>query len=302
MEILAELGERQLLLEYALRETVPGVVEVAVEALFPEPAELLVHTLRLGRGINAHLRIRYHVTASNYLSAGNEIAALYATRQRRLHPDVIEAAGLAYLKAMAPYFSRYLRAPLVNYAAALRDQGRKAVEGIGIFVGSDGTDTWSRASQGAIEAAIALRRMDEEVDRTEVQRMFDEVPAAMDPVYYRSLKTRVRLRWVIFDAGLEADPRPLLQLAGDRALEVAPDLLTTLLKRQQYRECERIAREVADVYHYREGFCFWPLVNFLESRGLVDVASLSWHPTQPLAPYVRARQLNIDPPPWWRWL
>src|SRR5262249_25159074 len=63
MEILAELGQRQLLLEYALRETVLGVVEVAAETLFPEPTELLIHTLRLSRGINANLRIRYHVIA-----------------------------------------------------------------------------------------------------------------------------------------------------------------------------------------------------------------------------------------------
>jgi hypothetical protein len=141
MEILAELGQRQLLLAYALRETVPAVAEAAAEALFPEPVELLLHTLRLGRGINAHLRIRYHVTASNYLYAGHEIAALYARRKRPLHPDVIEAAGLAYLKPMAAYLPEHLRTRLVNYAEALQQQGKKAVEGIGLFVGSDGTDT-----------------------------------------------------------------------------------------------------------------------------------------------------------------
>jgi hypothetical protein len=302
MEILAELGQRQLLLEYALRETVLGVVEVAAETLFPEPTELLIHTLRLSRGINAHLKIRYHVIASNYLYAGSEIAALYARRQRRLHPDVIEAAGLAYLKPMGVYLPRYLGTRLVNYADALQHQGRKAVEGIGVFVGSDGTDTWSRASQCAIEAAIALRRMDEEVDRTEVQRMLGEVGAAMDPAHYCSLKTRVMLRWVVFDAGLEGDPGSVLQLAGDRALEVIPDLLTTLLKRQEYRDCERIACAVPEVYRFQQGFCFWPLVNYLESVGLLDVAPLSWHPTSPLAPYVQARRLKIDPPPWWQWL
>src|SRR5215469_6646420 len=242
MEILAELGQRQLLLEYALRETVPGVADFAAETLFPEPVELLVHTLRLGRGHTAHLTIRYHVTASNYLYAGSEIAALYAGRKRRLHPDVIEAAGLAYLKPMATYLRGYLGAPMVNYADALQQQGRKAVEGIGLFVGSDGTDTWSRASQCAVEAAIALRRMDEEVDRAEVQRRFDEVCSAMGPEHYRSLKTRVMLRWVVFDSASEADPRPVFRAAGDRILEVIPDLLTTLLKRQEYRTCERIAR------------------------------------------------------------
>jgi hypothetical protein len=296
MRILAALGERQLMVEYALVETVPAVLDIAAGALYPEPLELVLHMLRPVRGRDPRLHMRYQVALNNYLYAGTEIAALFARSRDGLHPDVIEAAGLAYLRPMAQYLPAYARAKLLTYARALRDHGRQAVAGVEILVSSDGSDEWSRASLCAVEAVVALRRMEEEVDRAEVSRMLGELDTAMDSSKYCSRRTRAMLRWVEYDAGRESDPGPLLRLGGDRPPACLPDLLTTLLKRGEYGDCERIARDTPDVYCWAPGFCFWPLVNFLEARGLLDVAD-----KHGMEAYARARQSIIDPPPWWTW-
>jgi hypothetical protein len=243
----------------------------------------------------------------NYVHAGDAIAALYERRKDRLQPDVIEAAGLAGLKPMAPYLTGYLRSPLVSYADAVRVHGKRAEAGVRILAGSDGTDEWSRASLCAIEAAVALRRLGADVERAEVERMLGEIDAALDPAHnhparYCAGRTRAMLRWVGFDAGWESDPEAILRPGGDRPPACLPDLLTTLLKRGESAACERIAREAAEVYRWGQGeFCYWPLVNFLETRGLLTFDPLTGHPYRHLEAFAWARRWNVPPPAWWRW-
>jgi hypothetical protein len=49
------------------------------------------------KGPDANLCMRYHIPFGNYQYAADALAYAYYRRRTRLHPDVIEAAGLAEL-------------------------------------------------------------------------------------------------------------------------------------------------------------------------------------------------------------
>jgi len=301
LHMLADLGRKELLLAHALRERVPGVVDVACAYLFPEPIELLKHALTMTKGMDAHLTMRWHIPDGNYLYAQEAIADLYRPRRSRLHPDVIEAVGLARLRAMCPFLIRYLAGPMVNIRVARETMAASAVAGIGVSVASDGSDTWSRPSACAVEAAVALRRADQPIAVEQAERMLSEACSAMDSSTFMARSTRARLEWVLFDTGARSGLDKLLALMQATPGAAEGDLLTTLLKRGDIRKAESISRDIPSVYLVWRGFCFWPVTDFLRHCGLLDVERYGRHPTMNLYGYMRARRLGIAAPEWWSW-
>jgi len=295
MALLAELGEHDRILKYALREKVPAVIDIAADALYPEPVELLLHMVSVVKGPDANLCLRYHVPFGNYLYAADALAYAYHRRRMHLHPDVIAAAGLAELATFTPFLEKYLSALLENIKSA-RDRGvLRSTDGVCVSVNSDGSDTWTRAASCAIEAAVALRRIGIEFSPVNVNRMVFELPEAMHDCYQRRL-THAKLLWVLFDLGDDSLRSSVLNAVDDGMRDVVADVLTTLLRRRQFRDAEQLARRADVIYAHRGEFHFWPLCDFLDSRQLLKSHFL--HDDK----YRRARNHRIGPPHWWSWI
>lgn len=302
MEILAELNLKEAILDHALKEKILAVVEVAAEALFPEPPELLRHMLTMAKGPDANLVIGFHIPKGNYLYAENVITDIYRPRKSRLASDVVAAIGYSYLqRAGADFLPRYLSASLMTHKTAFERLGPKAVAGVEFFQGWDGSDSWSRTSALAIEAAVALRRLDVAVPLSDIHRMLKELPEAIDAKHQVRLMTEARLEWILFDAGETADAGHLIALVERGATQIVADLATTFLKRKQFDAVVDLAGRFNEAHFAVDGFCYWPLINFLENRGLMDVGPYGDHRAGPLYGYRRARTMNLAPPPWWEW-
>jgi hypothetical protein len=301
MRMLIDLAAWDQVLEHSLKEHHGRVLDLACGALFPEPVELLKHLVTVEKGPNANLEMAYHVPESNYVYAQHAIADVYRRRKNRLHPDVIEAIGLARLTALCPFLPRYLDARLMAVSDARRKLGPKAVAGIDVFVSSDGSDTWCRPSACAIHSAIALRRADQPVEVEQVERMLAEITTAMSSDCYTARWTHAALKWVQFDAGVLDDLAEVLSLVGS-VPEVVGDFVTTFLKRGEQSTAARIAAAVPSVYLVCRGFCYWPLADFLNSQGILDVSRYGRHRTQAYYGYRRARLMGIEPPAWWSWI
>lgn len=297
---LVELGEREHVLRVALASTEGAMHEIAGELLYPEPVELLRHMLASARGPDAPLVARYQLPSCNYLYAEDAIAEVFEPRGKRLACDAIEGLGLACLRRMAPTLRKYLDAEILGLVEAEARYGeKKASAGVKIFVG-DSRDWYLAAdSEKALAAVVALRRMDQPVDPAILDRMESQLRAALALKSGREKRYLGMLLWARFDVTGEG-LREMIDTCSSVAMH--PDIATTLLKRGRTGEIDALVREVGDVYFEPMGFCHWPLVDYLASRKLIDVASLSGHSTHSCYAYSRARRHGLAPPPWWNWL
>jgi hypothetical protein len=300
MRELIALGAMDDVLKVALASAEGGILDLANEALFPEPVELLLHNLTCARGPDANLALRYLLPQSNYLYAQAAIVDVFGSRGKRLTRDAIEGFGLAAMQGMAPAIQKSLFAPLINLnEATRRDGATKAARGVRIFVG-DSTDWYlSSDSEKAIAALVALQRLGVSTPMDVLDRMESELRATMRLDNAPSLRYLASLMWVRFDMtgeGLET------MLATCESMCLYADIATSMLKRAQHAEVEELVRTIGDVYFDPGGFCHWPLVDFLSSRKLIDLESLSNHPMRCCYTYVRARNRGLAPPPWWNWI
>jgi hypothetical protein len=305
MEMLCELHATEQILQHALAERDSGVLEIASEALDPNPPELVRHLLTQPSSWNASLYMRFHVARRNYLHAEETIRDVYSTR-RTLTLDVIEGIGRAYLRSLSTTLNRRLSVPLELYEDALRAKGEKAVAGV------DRTryGEWSRDACSAIRSVVALTRLDAEFDVREAMRLLDEAERIQHELTRRQdyrvkerairdiLGTRAYLEWILFDKGVRTTPESVHKLIKEGAIEVLPDLGTTLLKRGDDRFLTRIARELPLQYFIEAEFCFWPLMNWLEVAGVLPKGEYS---KGHLEQFWRARESGVQPPPWWKW-
>jgi hypothetical protein len=297
MEELIELGEIAVAMEFALKESVPAVLDSLLEATFPEPTDLLVHVLTMERGPNASLASRYHLPRGNYLYAEDAIVNSHWHKGARMPIPTVEGLGLAYVRSISPVLERMLDARMVNLEEAKRSGAKSG--GVERFVDQEERHTWSGGSKRAVVAAIALSRMDVVVDSRFIKDLLVETRRAMEDCAERRV-TIAELTWVLFNLG-DVSLDDLLSSIGGPS-RVLPDVATTLLKRGQCEEVARLVRDFGEVYFVEDEFCFWPLLDYMHYERLADIVSYGRHPTQPGSAYLRARRLGLAPPPWWEWL
>lgn len=297
MEELIELGELVIAKEFALKESVPAVLDPLLEATFPEPTDLLLHALTMTRGPDASLASRYHLPRGNYLYAEEAIVEVYRRKGPRLPILTIEGLGLAYMRGIGPVLERLLRSSMVNLEDAKRSGEKSA--GAGRFIDQEERHAWSTNSKRAVVAAVALSRMDIPVDSKRIQELLLETQQAMADCPEKRA-TIAELTWVLFN--LDAAPLDdLLPLLED-GLRVLPDVATTLLKRRRFGEVSTLVRDFGDVYFVEDGFCFWPLLDHLRHEKLANIERYGRHRSRPAHAYLRARRAGLAPPAWWSWL
>lgn len=300
MQTLVALGEREEVLRVALTDTEGTMHDLASELLYPEPVELLVHMLVSAKGPDAPLVARHQLPSCNYLYAEDAIVEVLEPRGKKLPYDTIEGLGLAYLRGMAPTLRKYLNTDILSIADATARFGEKrATAGVRFFTG-DPMDWYLCAeSEKALAAVVALHRMDHPVDLAILDRMEQQLRSTLELTSGREIRYLGMLLWSKFDItgqGLQETMR----ICGSVAMHA--DIATTLLKRGQAGEIDSLIKATGDVYYMPEGFCHWPLVDYLANRKLLDIEVLSAHPTRSCYPYVRARKTGLGPPPWWNWL
>ncbi len=301
--MLAELGERELMYQYAMVDPVPAVVDVACEALYPEPIPLLLKTVTMVKGADANLTMRYHIPHGNYLYAEKQLVETYRKRKSRLTKHSIEGAGLAYLRSFGEYLPRYLNCWMLTYAQAKERLGPRAVSGVMRMIDSDGSDTWSREAECGVAAAVALRRLDLSVPEGQIRRMLEEASMAMKPDLYTARETQAILQWVLFDAGFTTAIDPLIEAVRGGIGNVLPDLLTTFLRRGEFARVVALAQEFNESLMVdQDAFHFWPLIDLLHTKDIQSPYATGQSPKFGCRGYVRAKLLGDAPPPWWKWM
>jgi hypothetical protein len=107
----------------------------------------------------------------------------------------------------------------------------------------------------------------------------------------------------LFDQGLRTDLDFLLRVADPSTSGCCalPDLALTLLKRGEENLLKRVVEDRPLVFFLAPEFCFWPLINWLETTQLLKADEFGKTKNGSLHGYWQARKRGIDPPPWWRW-
>lgn len=308
MERLIATGNLDLLAEHALTEKDQGLIGLAVEALYPRPPpELLCHLFAVGRQPTPMRAVEYWLPKGNYLYAEAAIFDLYGPRTRTLAPGVIRAIGRGYLKSFAPRLTGLLGGSMVNAKTAFDEKGVKALRG-GDYFGqktvkkkADGSLTigweyqnlekmWAAESQRVVEAAVAIRRLDGPIDLREIDRLIQEARTVGPD------SDIDKLRWVRFDVAVDGFLDSVMTREKWQFL-LAPDLALSLLKRGLLAEIEALAAKFGPFSLYESRFCYWPLLDHLEHRGILKVED-RWLGAND---YLKARKNGVAPPPWWQW-
>ena len=305
MEMLCELNVPELIVEYALREKDSDILSVVSEELEFHPPELIRHLLTQPSSYFATLHMRFTVARGNFLYAEDVVHSVYAAR-RSLTLDVIEGIGLAYLRSLGDLLQKYIRVPLELYQDALRSKGPKAVAGV------EGIDAngWSRDGWAAVRAIVALARTDSHCDLGHVQERLEDTIRIGRGVLPKNriarsiLGTRAQLEWALFDKGGPSTFDNVVGLVRQGAIEILPDLASTLLKQQRNDMLESLVREYPKVFFVAQEFVYWPLMNWLELNGILadeEYGGKDGIKEGGLYRYWRARKKGISPPPWWKW-
>lgn len=310
MQMLRDLKEEAMIVEFALKERSSEVLSVASEAIDRPPPELVRHFLTQPSSDDATLYMRFHVALDNFLYAEDDIYNVYRTK-RNLNLDVIEGIGLAQLRSLGQLLHRYADVPLELYHDALRHRGWKAVAGVDDF-----HQSWSRAGWAAIKSAVALARLgaihDHDViarlleDAERLQRQWatrDDIRDTTQAAGEREMcSTKAQLTWCLFDAGDQSKFGIVMDYVELRegATDVLRDLATSLLKRGEIQELRKLAQHYPHVFFVgvQVEFCYWPLVNWCDMSGAFPPGEFS---SGCFSNYRRARESGIAPPPWWTW-
>lgn len=300
LELLA-MGEKDRVLQAALAGNDESAIDVACDAFFPEPPELLRVLIEGRRGRDASLLPRFHLPMGNYLYAEPLIVEHYGGKGKRIAVDAIVGLGLAYMRGMAPAFQKLLGLPIANAIEELRPPERPTFFPDKYDRPLPGHDHLSMDGLRVLEAVMALHRLDHPVAAATLDRIDKQVEASLATAEWARRAWKLKLQWARFDAGHNDDLTGLI--AGMAAArEIAPDLATTLLKRGRSRDLDLLFAEFDPVYFLPRGFIDWPLANTLEARGLRRFVMPP--PERILVvedSYARARQKGLAPPPWWSW-
>jgi hypothetical protein len=308
MEQLIVAGHLDLLVEHALTEKDEGLIGLAVEALYPKPPpELLCHLFAVGKQPTPLRAVEFWLPRSNYLYAEDAIFRLYGPRTRKLAPGVIRALGRGCQKKFALHLATLLGGSMVNAKTAFEAEGVKVLTG-GDYLGrravkekADGSPAviWeyehlernvTADSQRIVEAAVAIRHMGASIDVSEIDRLIHEVERRTDgPNQWIS-----KLKWVRFDIAAVGNLETVL--AGE-FLPMHPDFGLSLLKQDLLSEIDALAAKFGSFSLYNSAFCYWPLLDYLECRGILKIEE-RWLGAKD---YLRARKHGVPPPPWWQW-
>ncbi|MDX2218481.1 MAG: hypothetical protein SF172_05605 [Burkholderiales bacterium] len=298
---LLELGEKERVLHAALTSSDAIAIDVACDAFFPEPPELLQALIKTQRGPDAGLVPRFHLPMGNYLYAEALIVEHYRGKGRRIPVDTIEGLGLAYMRGMAPAFHKLLDLPIENAVEELRPPAHPVSYPEKYNAPPPGQDLLSVNGSRVLAAMIALHRLDHPVEDAVLQRLHDSVATALSDAEIAQRACLWKVQWARFDGGHHDDLSGLVE--GMQVVrDLGPDLATTLLKRARHSDLDALLALYDPVYFQPRGFVHWPLANHMEVRGLYRF-SLPPAGQILVAPddYARARHLGLAPPPWWTW-
>ena len=308
MEMLKELRNEQLLLEYALQETDSQVLGVASHAIEFHPPELVRHLLTQPSSLYANRYMLLGVGRGNFLESEEVIRSVFEGR-RTLTFEVVEGIGFAYLRSLAGLLTRYLKARLELAIDVKRTRGDKAVAGLS----SQDAYAWSREGWTAIRSAAALTRLDAEFDVTQLQRLRGEAIAIHHSLNSRNdlyvaerteraaRSTLAQLEWIMLDRGGSSSLESVSRYVDSGTIEVLPDLGCTLLKQSKTSELRMLVQKHATVFFTAPEFCYWPLNDWLEKEGFIQHHHAGAE-GQAFCHYWRARERGQSPPPWWKWL
>lgn len=299
MEDLVRLDRKDLILEYALKDTVLAVIEVAQEALFPEPTELLLHALTVVKGPDASLMSHIHLPSSNHLYAENAIVNIYQPRAGKLPTDTIEGLGRAYIRGMASSISRQVRAPLNTLEQAKAANVPNPSRGVIQVVGQPDSVTLSGRSNRTLQAAVAVHRLDQALPVAVIDQLLTSLNSAM-PDCREKRQLEATLMWLQFDVGA-IQLEDMLPKLHDTGLHILPDLAISLLKRRATDGLDYLLAEHDPIFFLAPGFAFWPLLDHLSCTAQIDLLPCGRHRGQIAFPYLRALNSGIPPPPWWSW-
>jgi hypothetical protein len=295
IQMLGYLGQDDRALAVALAETdAPALVEHVLKLFVPAPVELVVHSLTMKHG-QARTTMCYTIAHGNYLHAESEIVGIVGKSPARLPAPVLEAFGCAGLRSTVPVLRKHAK------ATRLRTYAQAVAEGDGKDKPSNTVAThsperaWDAPTERAIDALVALRRLDADVDVDHVEHLRGQVYTAMTD--HRSVVHLIawsKLTWVLFDAGVDACFDELMSAAWRR--DVEHDIAATLLKRDDTQRLATYLPSIATGGSSPSIFCHWPVTDALHVRGLAGV------PTPVFAEgYSLARDAGVGPPWWWTW-
>jgi len=319
-QTLQVLGRHDLMMQHALEERDVRVLGFVEKCFSPKPKELIRHLSTVVRGCYSDLWLRFDMARGNYLYAEDALRDVLA-RKKQLTIPTIEAIGLGYLRSCGEFLHKYLKGRMINWKVAREQCGPRAVYGVHPVGSNDGSGYWCRESEAAIQAALALARLDLDFDVEQVKRMLTEIPDAMPDAWMASGAIG-QLKWVLFDKCVGREPYELLPFMSSPR-PIGQDLATSLLKGKRFEELRRLI--IQGVTYDAEGnhkatcnsgakvqvilehvgvtftdaeFCYWPIVDWLENEKLFDSGECARH----MQGYIEARKENHDPPPWWKWL
>ena len=310
MEQLIATGNVDLLVAHALTEQDKHLIANAVDLLHPRPPpELLRHLFTVWKSPTPLRAVELWLPRNNCLYAEDVIFELYGKKTRTLDCGIIDALGIAYLKSFAPSLTKLLDGSMVAAKTAFDKEGVKALRG-GHYAGkktakikADGSftigweydleRTFAANSQRTVAAAVALRRMNEPVDASEIDRLIGEADAS-----FNGARTNcgTLLNWVRFDIAVDRYLDSFM--AWDCFPSRLPDFALSLLKRGLLSEIDALAAKFGPFSLYRASFCYWPLLDHLDHRGILKVEE-KWLGGRE---YLRARKHGVAPPPWWQWI
>jgi hypothetical protein len=294
IRMLGFLGRDDEVLKLALAETdAEIVVDHAVKVLMPAPVELVAHMLQMKHG-SASAALRHPIALGNFLHAEAVIVERVGKNAGRLSATTLAAFGLAGLASAAPILRKHLKIDRLRTYAQAVDAGLGAKmkpENL-----QDPDRQWDGASERAIAALVALRRLGADVDIGFVATLREQARIYVGNNQTRHLaRAWEMLTWVLFDSGDRAALETLLAL--ESRFDTAADIGVTLLKNgdtaQLHRYLDVIGRRyLPDTRH----FCHWPLADLLRAEGIAMTPGLGADEM-----YCLSRDVGLAPPSWWQW-
>ena len=288
VEMLCDLHADDLIVAHAMKESDQLILDYALKELTPHPIEFIRHLLMQPSQHDAWSYMKFHVARGNFLYAEETIRESYGTRPGWLWiSSAISPIGEAYLRSFAPLLRTFLSAPLETY-----------------LIGQDGTKAGGYTNAGccAIASIVSLSQIDCDFDIREAERLLEEARRVHAFMHRKDLSIEDFgfLEWVLFHRGARTNLEMVVDLIRKGAAQVMAELATTLLKRREDNVIRRLIDEFPIHYFLGEAFSNWPLLNWLEANGYFHKgeheSGLGIYRR-----YWRARELDIDPPPWWKW-
>ncbi len=310
LRVLGALGDFEAVTHYALMERESGWIPKLASLILVSPSlEVLVSwTSKLKRsGDGGYLGgfVAFDLPWINHSHIGDELVAYFVKEKRRLarlQSHHYEALGLSALKPAARLLSPEIEVDSLRTFQQALDAGeprKKCRPSDSDSLGCEDRELDLKSSN-AIAALCALRRLGEAVDPARVVAWIEQLEhlLAKYEYNYEYWDLTGALRWVLFDLG---DESQLEKFTNPYPKTWGCDVAMTMMRRGDIARLapwldamtERAARSKLSVFPLGTVH-FWPLIDYLQSRG---------HVLGPIADsgYLMARATGIAAPDDWTW-